>query len=136
LKLAAPLPNGNLTFVHTAQEAFDRVLLYAGSSLVRDAVDKRITKETKDGTFHGPGSKGSTNGLIDSQSDVGGWPELASAPAPKDTDGDGMPDDWEIAQGLDPNKDDSKARNLSTAYDNIEVYVNSLVKDITGRQYK
>jgi len=136
LKLASPLPNGDLTFEHSATEAFDRVLLFAGSSLVRDAVDVRITKETKDGTFYGPGSKGSTNGLIDSQSDVGGWPVLTSAPALKDTDNDGMPDEWEIANGLDPNKDDAKARNLSTAYDNIEVYMNSLVKDITGRQYR
>jgi hypothetical protein len=45
-----------------------------------------------------------------------------------------MPDDWEKANGLDPEKDDANARNLSTAYDNIEVYINSLVKEITNKQ--
>ncbi len=34
-------------------------------------------------------------GMIDSQNDVGGWPNLESAPAPKDSDHDGMPDEWE-----------------------------------------
>lgn len=38
-----------------------------------------------------------------------------------------MPDDWEIAKKLDPKKIDAAERNLSTAYDNIEVYINSLV---------
>ena len=33
--------------------------------------------------------------MIDSQDDVGGWPNLESTPAPKDSDHDGMPDAWE-----------------------------------------
>jgi hypothetical protein len=67
---------------------------------------------------------------------VGGWPSLASLPAPADTDEDGMPDDWEVAMKLDPNKAQINSRDLSTAYDNIEVYINSLVEYITEEQVK
>ena len=63
------------------------------------------------------------------------WPVLDSLPALTDTDGDGMPDEWEVANGLNPNKYDANDRNLSTAYDNIEVYINSLVEEITSSQY-
>ena len=45
-----------------------------------------------------------------------------------------MPDEWEISMNLNPQKNDANQRNLSTAYDNIEVYINSLVKDITDSQ--
>lgn len=83
-------------------------------------------------------------GLIDSQNDLKplgasanwtAWPVLDSLPALTDTDGDGMPDAWEVAHGLNPNKYDANDRNLSTAYDNIEVYINSLVEEITSSQY-
>lgn len=114
----------------TPQEAYRDVLAFAGASLVRDAVDIRVLEEVKNGTFSGQGSSGSNNsrnGIIDSPHDVGGWPELKSSPALKDSDGDGMPDEWEIANGLDPNKYDANGRDLSKVYDNIEVYINSLV---------
>ncbi|ASB48047.1 pectate lyase family protein [Alkalitalea saponilacus] len=121
--------NGNVT-THTAEEAFDIVLEFAGASLVRDAVDARVIEETRNGTFTYSGSRGSTNGIIDSQEDVGGWPELDSLPVPVDTSGDGMPDEWKIAHGLDPEKNEANGRDLSTAYDNVEVYINSLVQHI------
>jgi hypothetical protein len=56
---------------------------------------------------------------------------LKSLPAPADTDGDGMPDEWEKANRLDPNKANSNGHDLSTTFDNIEVYLNSLIKNIT-----
>lgn len=114
----------------TPQEAYKDVLAFAGASLVRDAVDIRVLEEVKNGTFSAQGSSGSNNsrnGIIDSPHDVGGWPELKSSPALKDSDGDGMPDEWEIANRLDPNKYDANGRDLSKVYDNIEVYINSLV---------
>ena len=60
---------------------------------------------------------------------VNAWPSLRSAPAPPDTDKDGMPDAWEKANGLDPgNAADASAYKLSKGYTNIEVYLNGLVK--------
>jgi pectate lyase len=65
-------------------------------------------------------------GIIDTQKDVGGWPILKSAPAPKDTDHDGMPDDWEDANNL--NKADPSDRNITAAdgYTMLEKYLNSI----------
>ncbi len=122
--------------VHTAQQAYDAVLLYAGASFKRDAVDTRIINEVKTGTVTYNGSKTGLKGIIDTQNDVGGWPVLASTAILKDTDGDGMPDAWETAHKLDPNKPNANGRDLSTGYDNIEVYINSIVKTITDNQYK
>ena len=136
LKLAVPHPVNNNVTTHAAQEAYQRVLAFAGASYKRDAVDTRIVNDVRNRTFSAPGSKGSTNGIIDSQNDVGGWPELISAPAPADSDLDGMPDDWETTHRLNPNKAEPNGRQLSTAYDNVEVYINSLVSQITADQVK
>ena len=122
--------------MHTAVQAYNAVLLYVGASYKRDAVDTRILKEVKDGTVTYNGSKTGFKGIIDSQTDVGGWPVLQQTTPLNDTDGDGMPDDWETAKGLDPKVANAAGRNLSTGYDNIEVYINELVKAITENQYK
>lgn len=109
-----------------AEVAYEAVLESAGASLHRDAVDDRIVKEVRSGKSPF-GKKG--NGIIDSQENVGGWPELKSLPAPIDSDSDGMPDEWEKQHGLnahDPS--DANKRNLEKNYDNIEVYLNSLVQ--------
>jgi hypothetical protein len=123
-------PFEKLSTQHSAQEAFDAVLAKAGASYRRDVVDSRIVKEVQDGTATFKGSKTQLPGIIDSQADVGGWPALAQLEAPKDTDGDGMPDAWEIANGLDPHVSDANGNKLSRVYDNVEVYINSLVKDL------
>lgn len=119
---------------HSALQAFESVLKYAGASFSRDAVDGRVVEEVRNGTATYNGSKTGYPGILDSQTDVGGWPVLASTAPPVDTDSDGMPDDWELEMLLDPNKADANGRNLSTAYDNIEVYLNSIVKKITTEQ--
>lgn len=128
--MSTPFSFGDIKTIHTANEAFVAVLNYAGASYKRDAVDQRIVNDTQNGTFTANGSNGSVNGLIDSQNDVGGWPELQSLEPPVDTDEDGMPDEWEIAMKLDPNTANANEKELSTAYDNLEVYINNLVKDI------
>lgn len=122
--------------LHTAQQAYNAVLLYVGASYKRDAVDVRVSNEVKNGTTTFTGSKTGKKGIIDSQTDVGSWPVLIQTAVLKDTDGDGMPDDWEITNKLDPNKANANGRELSSAYDNIEVYINSLVKTITAAQVK
>lgn len=134
-KLASAIESEYET-VHTAEQAFESVLNYAGCSLVRDAVDTRVVSEVRNGTTTYNGSKTGYAGILDSQADAGGWPVLNSTPPPTDTDGDGMPDEWEVAMKLNPAQANANGRNLSTAYDNIEVYINSIVKSITDEQVK
>ena len=134
-KLTTPIPIGAIP-TRSAEQAYTAVLLYSGASLKRDSEDSRIINEVKNGTFTYNGSKTGKKGIIDSQTDVGGWPVLSSLPAWKDSDGDGMPDDWEIAQKLNPHVANHHARNLSTAYDDLEVYINGLVRYITDQQAK
>lgn len=136
MRRTEPFPINNNVTTHTAQEAYEKVLDFAGASLKRDAVDLRIIDNVRKKSFSFPGSNGSANGIIDTQGDVGGWPELASATAPVSTAGDGIPDEWKAAHKLDPEKSLANGKDLSTAYDNIEVYMNSLVIDITGEQNK
>ena len=60
---------------------------------------------------------------------VNAWPDLKSLPAPVDSDKDGMPDDWEKKNGLNPNDASDAAKvSLHKFYTNIEVYINSFVK--------
>lgn len=108
----------------SAEDAFKEVVLHAGASLNRDAVDRRIMEEVQQGTFtYGD------NGIIDSQTDVGGWPELKSAEYPEDSDNDGIPDAWEEVNGLDPNNpQDAALKSISDDYVNIEIWFNSLVE--------
>lgn len=134
-KMTLPFAAEALT-PHTAMQAYTAVLLYGGASFRRDAVDARIVKEVKEGTVTYNGSKTGKKGIIDSQTDVGSWPVLNSAAALTDTDGDGMPDSWEMENGLEPKVANSNGKDLSTGYTNIEVYVNSLVNDITTNQVK
>lgn len=121
----------NTINMQTPEKAFEKVVATAGASFSRDAVDTRVAQETEDGTWSCRGSNGSTNGLIDAASDAGGWPELTGTPK-KDTDNDGMPDEWETAHGLNPNVNDAGRYNLDSRryYTNIEVYAHSLVEDI------
>jgi hypothetical protein len=134
MRLAKEHPvNGNVN-THSALNAYEKVLDLAGASLVKDAVDLRIIENVRKGTFSFPGSAGSKNGIIDSQNDVGGWPVLNSEEALVDSSNDGMPDEWKVKMKLDPKTAQANGRNLSTAYDNVEVYINSLVAEIVSRQ--
>jgi hypothetical protein len=118
-----------------AAEAFELVLRHAGASLSRDAVDSRILNEIRTGTAQfGSTWGGGGKGIIDSQSEVGGWPTLASTAAPTDTDEDGMPDNWETQNQLDAkNSNDGSKDRDSDGYTNIEEYLNSLVAPVNSR---
>lgn len=117
------------SFVQSAQDAYQSVLQYAGVSNRRDNIDKRIVHETQNGTFTYTGSNGGANGLIDTQADVEGWSEyIKTTSTQQDSDKDGMPDEWEIANKLNPNDaNDGNKYNLNKEYTNLEVYLNSLV---------
>lgn len=123
----------------TACEAYEAVLKEVGATLPRrDAIDERILAEVKSGTatYEGASYKreheeqlvdaSQPTGIIDSQSDVGGWPELKSGKAPADSDHDGMPDRWEKRNGLNPNDATDGAAMAENGYTNLENYLNSL----------
>lgn len=134
LKAEAAFETAPIT-MQTAQEAYEKVLDYAGASLSRDIVDDRIVNDTRTGTVtYADGGNGSTDGIIDTQNAVGGWPELEGIAAPEDSSGDGMPDEWKLEMGLSPEKAETNGKDLSTAYDNVEVYINSLVESIISKQ--
>ena len=136
IKMDAPAPTGDVT-THSAAEAFSKVLAYSGASLYRDEIDARYMEEAKTGTAKYKGSITKSPGIIDKVSDVNGYTEAnfgkGSRPADFDTDKDGIPDTWELANGLDPNDaSDALTYSLDSKgyYTNLEVYANSLVEDI------
>lgn len=143
MRLDAPITFTNVT-THSADMAYERVLAYAGASLHRDWVDELIVNDTRNGAASCTGTSADTKklpGIIDSQDDLkqafpdagadwSAWPELASEPAPADTDGDGMPDEWEDANGLDKNNAADGKTIGADGYSNLERYMNSLVQDI------
>ena len=131
-----------LTTTHTADMAYEKVVAYAGASLHRDSFDEMIVSDTRNGLASHTGS-GLGRGFINTQDDNkpadagddwSAWPTLQSTTAPTDTDGDGMPDEWEDANGLD--KNDKSDGNLAGegGYTNLEIYLSQLVRDITRQQ--
>ncbi|MDY4408711.1 MAG: pectate lyase [Prevotella sp.] len=141
IKMDEPCPTGDVTS-HTAANAFNKVLEYVGASLYRDNVDARYVEEAKTGTCVYKGSTTKSPGLIDLVSDVNGYTEAnfetGTRPTGFDTDNDGIPDEWETANGLNPNNaSDAVLYTLDTEkrwYTNIEVYANSLVEHIVKAQ--
>ena len=143
LKLDEPIDAGTVT-THSAQTAFTKVLNYAGASLVRDECDNRYKEEATNGTTTYKGAIVDRAGILDVINDPAGTENTATASFPTlreeqraagfDSDGDGMPDDWEVANGLDPNNSaDASAKTLDSYkewYTNLEVYLNSLVQEI------
>lgn len=102
----------------SAEDAFKQVLDHVGAVLPkRDAVDARLVEHVRSG-----GGR-----MIDSQKDVGGWPEYKSAAAPVDSDGDGLPDEWERSRRLNPAlATDGAADRDGDGYTNLEEYLNGL----------
>ena len=143
IKLTVPMPFEGVT-THTAQDAYEKVLAYAGASLHRDWVDEQMVNDTRKGIATSTGS-GNTGGIINSQNDNkpaeaaadwSPWPDLVTdtSISVADTDGDGIPDYWEDANGLD--KNNAADGNLTDAegYTNLERYMNSLVADIMAKE--
>ncbi|MBO5601234.1 MAG: hypothetical protein J5957_01325, partial [Prevotella sp.] len=113
-----------------------------GASLHRDSFDELMVSDARNGTATYTGS-GLGQGFINSQNDNrpanagedwSAWPTLQSTSAPTDTDGDGIPDTWEQANGLNPNDATDGQVIGDDGYTPVERYLNSLVEDITKQQ--
>ena len=139
----APLP------IQPADKAYETVLANAGATLPRrDSVDERIIKQVRTGVippleiakgsqekakFYGYAQRFTDElaeqvkkGFITDPSEVGGWPEYKGTPY-KDSDGDGMPDDWEKSNGLNANDASDATSDVNgDGYTNIEDFINGL----------
>lgn len=116
--------------VQTAEQAYQSVLKDVGASFRRDTLDERIINDVKKRTGRIIDVQGGMEHGTPYEQTLSAWPALRPAPASKDTDADGMSDDWEKKNGLDP-KDpgDASGHKLSPHYTNVEVYINSLTDD-------
>lgn len=107
--------------VHTQEpeEAYEFILDHAGASLSRDDVDKRVIDSVRD----------QTGVIIGHEDDVGGYPKLQKGTPSIDSDGDGMPDEWENANGLDPHDPADRNEDMhGEGYTNLEYYLNELAQ--------
>lgn len=108
----------------SAEDAFKTVVAKAGT-VNRDKVERRVAEDALNGT-----ARFGNNGIIDKETDAEGFFAYDSTyTVPVDTDGDGMPDEWEKKNGLDPNVADNNRLN-SEGYTALEVYLNSLMGEI------
>jgi hypothetical protein len=105
-----------------ALTAYNRVLNLAGASQARDAVDVRLVNEARN----------ETGTMINSQNDVGGFPALNGGTPPPDTDGDGLPDSWEAAHGLNLNDPADAGMVAANGYTNLENYLNRALVNPTA----
>ena len=121
LKSSAPM---NL---ETAANAYRSVVDHVGASRIRDSHDKRIIEQLT--------SLGKKGAFIANEDELGGIGTLMGGPKLADSDGDGMPDDWETENGLNPNKADANGTNFGNGYTNIENYVNSLAQKSSYLMY-
>ena len=143
IKVDSPFPILYPFPVMTAQEAYDFVLENAGATLPkRDLVDERTIEQIRTGKVHyDPSVKPEEfyqfesrrlpadsykQGIITDIRQVGGYPEYKGTPY-KDSDSDGMPDEWEIKYGLNPNDPSDAVLDMNgDGYTNIEKYINGM----------
>lgn len=112
-----------------ATDAYDLVLKLAGASHRRDTLDSRVVGEVKNRTGRFVDVQGGHPHGTSYEQTKTAWPVLKSEPAPQDADKDGMPDEWERNNRLNPaDASDAAKMGLHSFYTNIEVYINSLIK--------
>ncbi len=144
LRADKPFEMAEVTIMET-EPAFDYVIENAGATRPRrDAVDERIMKTVVTGeAIYAPDADKYPSsspyvkrrlpadsykmGIITHPGQVGGLPEYKGTPR-TDTDGDGLPDDWEKKNNLDPNDPTDSAKISPNGYAWIEVYANELAE--------
>jgi pectate lyase len=120
-----PYPMGAIE-TESPEAAMNAVLAHGGASLpIRDAVDERIVTEVRTGA----------GTIVNSQTEVGGWPNLDTGEAAVDTDADGMPGAWEAEHGLNPSDGTDHAGDSDgDGYSNLEEYLNGLVAEFIAQR--
>ena len=105
----------------SAGDALNWVIRQAGASLHRDEVDQRLIQELA--------SYGKLGEIIARETDppMNGVGTVRGGPIKPDTDQDGMPDEWELAHGLDPKDPSDRNQSGADGYTQLEIYLNSLV---------
>ncbi len=109
----------------SAEDAYKLVLQQGGCSLPnRDTLDARIVNDVINRTGNIIDVQGGYPHGTAYVETVNAWPFLHSSTPPVDSDGDGMPDEWELQRGLNPN--DPLDGNLynGNGYTNLENYLN------------
>jgi hypothetical protein len=147
IRVNEPFQHALLTIL-PADKAYDYVLANAGATQPsRDAVDTRVIEMVRTGKVSatpGPDVREPFShvgysqdviekivelipkGIITDPSQVGGYPQYRGEPF-KDSDNDGMPDEWESKYGLNPNDPSDAAKDLSgDGYTNVEKYLNDI----------
>lgn len=109
-----------ITELMTAEQALKWMIDSVGPSLpARDEVDQYLIDEL---TSYGTG--GSNGGISDETTlPHKGTGFVSPGNKPKDTDNDGIPDEWETANGLNPNNASDAVAIAANGYLNIENYV-------------
>jgi hypothetical protein len=122
VRVTKPFPTAEMP-IQSAAEAYEAVLAGAGAVLPkRDAVDDRVIRQLRTGETP-PESK---KGIITDVKQVGGYPAYKGDRV-IDTDGDGIPDEWELKYGLNPNDPTDAAKSLvGDGISNLEKYLNGL----------
>lgn len=130
VKVTSPAFQSIAVMTQPAKDAYQLVLKNVGAVLpARDTLDARIIKDVKNRTGGFVNVQGGYPHGTPYEQTRNAWPTLKSLPAPKDSDSDGMPDEWETKNGLNPTDgSDASSYKLDKFYTNIEVYINSLVK--------
>lgn len=124
----------------SAESSYNHVIEFAGngiSSDLRTDIDKQVSNETLTGTGTISGSASYDSATDDEKTKIDNYgiecgvtyvyPDAVLTKDIIDSDNDGMPDDWEIARGLNPNdSSDTNGDYCNQGYTNIEYYINDL----------
>ena len=125
--VSEPFPSTEIN-TQDAASAYAAVLQGVGASYRRDTLDMRIINDVKNRTGRFIDVQGGYPHGTAFAATVGAWPYLNPGTPIVDTDGDGMPDEWERKNKLDPaSAKDASVFGLSKVYTNIEVYINGLI---------
>jgi hypothetical protein len=127
VQLITPFPTMRIK-EQSAEMAYQQVLTFVGASFMRDTLDQRIINDVKNRTGRIIDVQGGFPHGTPYDISSKAWPSLNAMPSPKDSDRDGMPDDWEENKGLDKNNAfDASGNKLHKHFTNIEIYINGLI---------